>query len=78
MPQAAIGDQVLVDIVTGRLEEKAEAEGLADGLQVCDGIADDVGDEGQQGRESEDLDDDRAGVLVVPQAAERKALAGDR
>jgi hypothetical protein len=29
-------------------------------------------------RQGEDLDEDRAGVLVVPQPAEREALAGDR
>jgi hypothetical protein len=73
-----VGNQSLVDVVAGRLGKKAEAEGLADGLQVRDGVADDVGDKGQQGRQGEDLDEDRAGVLVVPQPAEREALAGDR
>ena len=65
---------MLVDIVVRGLEQETEAEGLAEKTQILDRIADDVGPESEHQREGDDLQDDGAGVLVVPQP--REGVAG--
>ena len=68
-------DQPLVDVVGRGEAQEIEAEGLAENRQVEHRVVDDVGQKREQQGHGQDLQDDRARILVAPQPEQKIGLA---
>ena len=73
-----IGDQRLADVIAGPGTEEAEAEVLAEPVEVLDGIVDQPGGGQHESEHSEDLNGQRAVSRIVEQHAEPERLDASR
>ncbi len=67
-------DQVLVDVIGGLLPQEAVAEVLAEGLEVDECVANEVGEESEDQRHGNNLDHGGTNRHVVPQSRQPALL----